>query len=265
MEANRNRRLLFIAVVGLVAIAFLGSIWAWTAGRSCGTCGVARDLAGGASLAPIGAAYYAALLAAGALFGPSRILFGGILVAAAAHVALLLLLIQRGVFCAPCVVTGLGATAAAVLSFFIDPANLGRAGFLVPAGAIGAHLILFFAGGIMTPSLASAGSALSLPEMAGMRPEQEGVVQMTVFSRAGCPYCVELEEKVLPELRREFGHRLDIAREEAPGGIPTPTIVIGGAKGIVFPGLPPVDDLKSALRRAMGGERHEPTVLSQSR
>ncbi len=263
MEANRHRRTLFIAVVALVAIALLGSIWAWIAGQSCGSCGGARDLAGGTSLAPIGAAYYAALLAAGALFGPSRILFGGILLAAAAHVALLLLLIQRGVFCAPCVVTGLGAIAAAVVSFIIDPANLGRAGVLVPAGAIGAHLALFFAGGIMTPTLASAGSVLSEPEIARAHPERVGTVQMTVFSRAGCPYCVELEEKVLPQLRREFGDRLDIAREEAPGGIPTPTIVIGGAKGIVFPGLPPVDELRLALRRAMGGERHEPTVLSK--
>ena len=166
-------------------------------------------------------------------------------------------------FCAPCIATGLAAIAAAVVSFIIDPANLGRAGYLVPAGAIGAHLVLFWSGGIMAPTQASAGSGLSEPEIARTRPRREGAVQMTVFSRAGCRYCAQLEEEVLPELRREFGNRLDVALEEAPGGIPTPTIVIRGAQGTVFPGLPPVDELKSALRRAMGGERHEPTVLSK--
>src|SRR5262249_43175845 len=149
---------LFIAILGFVAIALMGAIWAWTTQGNCGSCSGVRTLAGGNSLAPVGAAYYATLLLAGAVFGPSRFLFGGILPAAAAHVALRLLLMQRGVFCAQCVVTGLAAISAAAVSVAIDPANLGRAGFLLPAGAIGAHLALFFAGGIMTPVLASSGS-----------------------------------------------------------------------------------------------------------
>jgi hypothetical protein len=265
MKEKHNRRPMFVLVLGLVALALLGSLWAWRAREGCGTCGGVRDLAGGSSLAKVGAAYYAILLVAGAAFGPTRFLFGGILLASAAHLALLLLLIQRGVLCPPCIVTGLAAIAGAILSFVIDPSNLARAGVLMPLGAIGAHLALFWAGGIMSPILASSGNALPEPESIRTHPPRVGVARMTVFSRAGCPYCVELEEKVVPELQREFGKRLDIFREEAPGGIPTPTIVIGGAKGTVFPGLPPVEDLKAALRSAIEGERHEQALLPESR
>lgn len=263
MEQKRNRRTLFLALLGLVAIALLGAIWAWTTREGCASCSGVRHLAGSSSLAPVGMAYYAALLIAGTAFGPSRFLFGGVLLAAAAHLALLLLLIQRGVFCPPCVVTGLAAIAGAVISFAIDPTNLARAGLLVPVGAIGAHLALFWAGGIMTPNLGLSEGAF--PDARSIRndPPRGGKARMTVFSRAGCPYCVELEEKLIPELRREFGDRLEVRREEAPGGIPTPTIVIAGVKGTVFPGLPPAEELKSALWSAIGGEKHEPSVLSK--
>ena len=117
----------------------------------------------------------------------------------------------------------------------------------------------------MTPVLANPGPSFSEPPSIRAHPPRAGAARMTVFSRAGCRYCIELEEKVIPQLRHEFGDRLDVYREEAPGGLPTPTIVIGGAKGIVFPGLPPVEDLKVALRSAIEGERHDETVLSESR
>jgi hypothetical protein len=262
MDKKTNRKPLFVAILGLVAIALIGAIWAWTSRGSCASCQGLRDLVKGTSLAPAGAVYYAVLLVAGTVFGPSRFLFGGILVAAAAHVALLLLLIQRGVFCGPCVATGLAAIAAAVVSFMIDPLNLARAGLLMPVGAIGAHLALFWAGGIMAPTLASTEGGIFEARVAEP-PPRSGVARVTVYSRTGCPYCVELEEKVLPELRREFGNRLEFHREEAPAGIPTPTIVIAGAKGTVFPGLPPTDELRSALRGAIGKETHESPVLSK--
>jgi len=262
METKRNRSALFAMVLGLVGIALMGAIWAWMTRGSCGSCRSADSLAGGTSLAPLGAAYYAVLFFVGAVIGQSRFLFGGVILAAAGHLALLLLLIQRGVFCAPCVVTGLAAIAAAVLSFVIDPSNLARAGLLVPLGAIGAHLALFWAGGVMDPGFAGSGDAVAQVEPDRDNPGV-GRARMTVLSRAGCPYCTELEEKVIPVLRRDFGDRLVVRREEAPGGIPTPTIVIAGVRGTVFPGLPPVGELRAALKNAIGGESHEPTVLSQ--
>jgi hypothetical protein len=231
--------------------------------EDCGACGEVRDLAGGRSLAPLGTVYYTALLLAGAFFGASRVLFGGIHLAAAAHIALFILLVQRGVFCPPCVATGVAAIAAAGLSFVIDPTNLAKAAFLMPVGAIGAHLTLIWVGGMTTPLLASSRHVVPTSQAIRSQPPRTGAVQMIVFSRADCRYCVELEKKVLPELRREFGVRLEVSIEDAPSGIPTPTIVIGGAKGTVFPGLPPVEELKAALRRAIEGERHEPTMLSK--
>jgi hypothetical protein len=265
MEEKRKRRSFFALLLGLVGLALLGALWAWRAREGCGACGAARDLSGGGSLAPVGAVTYAILLASGALFGPSRFLFGGLLLAAGVHLALFLVLVQRGVFCAPCILTGLAAIVAAVLSFVIDPTNLARAGFLIPAGAVAAPMALFWAGGIMTPTLARSNHALYEAPSLREHPARSGGVRMTVYGRAGCPYCVELEEHVIPELRREFGERLDVFGEEAPAGIPTPTIVIGGAKGTVFPGLPPIEDLKTALRSAIEGERHEQALPPESR
>jgi hypothetical protein len=263
MEEKRNRRVQFRFILGLVVVALLGAVWAWTTQGNCGSCSSLRDVAGKAALAPVGAAYYASLVLVGAFFGQSRFFFGGVIVAAAAHLALLLLLVQRGVFCAPCVMTGLAAIAAAVVSFAIDPTNLARAGVLMPLGAIGAHLALFWTGEIGVPRLAGAESALAEAQAERAPLVTPGKARMTVLSRVGCPYCTELEEKVIPQLRRDFGDRLDVHREEAPGGIPTPTIVIAGVRGTVFPGLPPVDELKAALRDAIGGERYEPSVLSK--
>jgi hypothetical protein len=263
MDKKDNRKRLYIGVLALVAIALLGAIWAWATRESCASCQGVRDLVKGTSLAPAGAMYYAVLFVAGAVFGPSRFLFGGVLVAAAAHLALLLLLIQRGIFCAPCVATGLAAITAAALSFVIDPLNFSRAGILVPVGAIGAHLALFWAGGIMTPTLVTAEGGNPEARLDEGQPPRAGMARVTVYSRRGCPYCVELEEKVLPELRREFGNRLDLHLEDAAAGMPTPTIVIAGAKGVVFPGLPPVRELRAAIQDAIGGESHEPPVLSK--
>jgi hypothetical protein len=263
MEENRNRRVTFALLMGLVGIALIGAIWAWTTRESCGNCSSLRDVAGKTTLAPVGAAYYAVLVMAGAIFGQSRFLQRGVILAAAAHLALLLLLVQRGVFCAPCVVTGLAAIGAAALCFVIDPTNMARAGILMPMGAIGAHLAIFLAGGVHVPALAGPEPAVAQAQSGRLHPPAAGKARMTVFSRAGCPYCTELEEKVIPELRRDFGDRLDVHREEAPGGIPTPTIVIAGARGTVFPGLPPTDELKAALWSALGGERHEPSMLSK--
>lgn len=265
MEGKRNRGVAFALLLGLVGIALVGAIWAWTTRESCGSCSSLREMTGKTTLAPVGVAYYVVLVLAGAFFGPSRFVLGGVILAAAAHLALLLLLVQRGVFCAPCVVTGLAAIGAAAASFVIDPSNLAKAGILMPIGAIGAHLALFLAGGVRVPTFADSETPVAQVESGRLHPPQTGKARMTVLSRTGCPYCTELEEKVIPELRRDFGDRLEVHREEAPGGIPTPTIVIAGARGTVFPGLPPTDELKAALWSALGGERHEPSMLSQSR
>lgn len=265
MDRTPSRTTLFRVVLALMAVAVGGAVWAWITREGCGSCGGVRDVTARLPLAPAGAAYYTVLLIAGALLGPSRFLFGGVILAGAAHLALLLLLIQRGVFCFPCVVTGLAALAATVISFVIDPENLARGGLLIPAGAMGAHLALFWAGGVMAPNLATPGDSNHQIDTVRARTQDLGKVEMTVFGRAGCPYCIELDERVLPLLQREFGERLRVNHEEASPGLPTPTIVIPGPGGTVFPGLPPLEELRAALRRALMGADHEPSVLSKSR
>src|SRR5947207_3228041 len=99
---TKKEKILFGALLGLLAVALAGSVWAWTREGQCGSCGGRQDLAGGHSLAPLGVSLYAGLLTLGAFFGRSKILFSGLLLAASAHAVLLVLLTDRGVFCGPC-------------------------------------------------------------------------------------------------------------------------------------------------------------------
>src|SRR5712671_2460351 len=90
---TKKQRIFFGALLGLLAIALAGSAWAWTrGGAQCESCGGARDIAGGHSLAPLGVSLYGGLLALGAFFGRSKILFSGLMLAASAHAVLFILL-----------------------------------------------------------------------------------------------------------------------------------------------------------------------------
>lgn len=262
---TKKERLLFGVLLGLLAVALAGSAWAWTREGQCGSCGGARDLVGGRSLAPLGVSLYSGLLILGAFFGRSRILFSGLLLAGSAHAVLLILLTQRGIFCGPCTLVGGAAILGGVLSFFIDPVNLARGSLLMPIGAILTHAALFALGAFHHPG-GEAGPG-SIPEVAALAEPTAtpGTASLLVFTRHGCPYCDEFEEKVLPELLREFGERLVVERRPAPIGLPSPTLVVSGAARTVFPGLPPIAELRKAIVLALRKGNDEPPVLSQSR
>ncbi len=249
---NRNDKLIFGLLLGLVAVALGGSLWAWIDGSECGACGGAREILGGKSLAPLGAGFYGILLALGACSGRSRLFFSALLVAGSVHVVLLLALYQRGIYCGPCGLVGGAAILGAAISFRADADNLARGSVLVPLGAILTQAALFATATFQAPAVAEAVTARSEAGQEARAGAKPGTARLLVFTRAGCRYCDEFEEDVLPELLQEFSGRLEVARDQAPASLPTPTIVISGAARTVFPGLPPVALLRDAIHRALG-------------
>jgi hypothetical protein len=249
---NRNDKILFVVLLGLVAVALGGSLWAWLGGSTCGACSGTRELLGGMNLAALGAGFYGILLALGTAFGRSRLFFSALLVAASAHVVLLLLLYQRGIFCVPCTVVGASAILCAAISFRADTDNLSRGSVLLPVGAVLTHAAILVLGFPRLPGMPEATLSLPPARPEAMEAAPAGTARLLVFTRAGCRYCDEFEEDVLPELLREFAGRLKVARDQAPASLPTPTIVISGQERTVFPGLPPIAQLRDAILRALG-------------
>ena len=253
------------AMLGLVGLAFVGSLWAWMSRADCGACRTGGALAWGAELAPLGVGFYGGLLLFGLLFGPSRVLYIGLLGAASVHVVLLLVLYQQGILCSPCVLVGGAAILAAGLSFWADPDNLARGSVILPLGAVIAQGALL-AVGYLPPSDVEEQRLAQSPGMSEkLKEPKRGTARLLVFTRAGCGYCDEFEEDVLPKLLQEFSGRLEVGREPAPASLPTPTIVISGAARSVFPGLPPISDLRVAIHRALGEKSHESSMLPKPR
>lgn len=262
---TRNDKILFGAVLGLVAVALGGSLWAWIGPSACKACMGARELLAGASLAPIGTVFYGLLFAVGTILGRSRLFFSGLLLASSAHVVLLILLYKRGVFCSPCLVVGGSVVLGAGISFWADVDNFARGSVLLPVGAVLTHTAIFGAGFFQQPSTAEALAALPDATAESSATLKPGTAKILVFTRSGCRYCDEFEDLVLPELLREFPGRLEVGREPAPASLPTPTIVISGEARTVFPGLPPLADLRKAVLRALGKVTHESSMLPKPR
>jgi hypothetical protein len=262
---TRNDKILFGALLGLVALAIGGSLWAWIGPSACKACAGARELLAGANLAPIGTVFYGILFAVGTILGRSRLFFSGLLLAGSAHVVLLTLLYQRGVFCSPCLLVGGSVVLGAALSFWADVDNFARGSVLLPIGAVITHIAIFAISFFQPPSTAEALAALPDVTTESSVTLKPGIAKILVFSRSGCRYCDEFEEAVLPELLREFPGRLDVGREPAPASLPTPTIVVSGETRTVFPGLPPLADLREAVLRALGKVTHESSMLPKPR
>jgi hypothetical protein len=147
----------------------------------------------------------------------------------------------------------------------MDPDNLARGSVLMPVGAILTQAALFLVAAFPGPEGDRSVQALLGLSRASERALRPGTATLLVFTRAGCRYCEEFDEEVLPVLVREFGDALVVERRAAPAGLPSPTIIVGGRERSVFPGLPPTSELRQAVVLALRKESHEPSVLSQSR
>lgn len=202
--------------------------WTW----SCGAC-----RAGGFSLGPIGFAFYTGLLVAALAAGPSRLLYGAVLFAFGLHVMLTAQLLWLGLHCWVCFAAAVNAAAMAALAVACDRANLGRLAVTLP------WAVLLVAGWASIP-----------------RPEAPPrTVRVTAFTQPDCPYCDDWRDRMLPELKREFGPRLQAVERpaaEMPALRRTPTLVIAPArrhaKTQVIEGLPDYGTIRDAVRRAEG-------------
>jgi hypothetical protein len=213
--------------------------------------------------------YYAILLGTAILVGPSRFVFGGILLAAGVHGVLLSVLIARSILCPPCILTGTAAIASMVMSFFLERQNLVRASVLLPAAAVGSHFLLFGLG--MIPRVgeraAEAERQAALGELRA-HPREPGRVLMVIYTRPDCGYCRELDHEVLPGIEAEFGSKLTIEHRSALEipGMPTPTILLAGPGGErAFPGLPATERLRAAIQVTMGGDHERQALVPTSR
>lgn len=268
MDIESDGRKRWRLLMGLVLGALLGSLWAALAGAGCGSCEGVQALFGGKALALLGVAFYSALALVGLLSGPCLFVFTGLQIAAGIHGALFAVMFHRGMFCAPCLVTGALAVAALGVSLRIEPGNAYRASFVLPGAAFALQSWMIFAGGgIPSPEAGTAARQAAEREVSGS-PAPAGQVRMVAFTRPDCAYCRELEEIVIPELRAEFQGRISIERRSAEGipGLPTPTIILTSEVGRkVFPGLPARQELEGAIQGLMGGRHGPEAVLPKPR
>ena len=255
--ANTTSKL-WISIQVLLGTALAGSIWAFFASQGCGSCGGAAAGEGGSILAALGIAYYAILLCGSLLLGPSKIVFGGITVAAGVHVSLLALLLSRGVFCPPCFLTGGAAISAIILSFFLDGQNLARATWTLPGTALAWNVLAIYGLGIASPPIQDRGDALEAAVQHESETREESIsdqVRMIVYSNPQCHYCQQLKEEIAPRLKAEFGNLLAVEWRPASEfpGMPTPTIFINrGEFQMMFPGLPSEQVLRDTILDAQG-------------
>lgn len=268
MEMNDREKRRWRLCLGFLAIALAGSLWAALGASGCGSCEAARDFVGGKALAAIGVAYYAILLAAALLAGPCLFVFAGIQIAAGVHGALLAVLFQTGNLCLPCIATGVAAVAALGLSIALEPASAYRASLLMPGAAFALQSWILLSGGLAAASGARDRAREAVRSELASPPEPAGKARLVAYVRPDCGYCQELETNVLPAIEQEFQGRLAVERRSAENfpGMPTPTLILSGAEGRrMFPGLPPVEDLRRALREVLGERDGNQTLLSQPR
>lgn len=258
MNVKKPSPLAWGLLMGSLAVALLGAVWAYFGASGCGSCSRAGELLGGKNLAGAGLLYYSTLFALALALGPSLLVYSGVLVAAGVHAGLVAILIHQGIACPPCILTAVAAGVALGGAIACDPGNTTRATLVAPGAALAIQAWLFLGGVLPT----HAESHARLEEVAesdlAQAPVAPGKVKMVVYTRPDCGYCMELERDVLPPLENGLGGRLDVERrraEELPG-IPTPTIILSGAGGRrLFPGLPPTADLRLAIETLMEGRR----------
>jgi hypothetical protein len=200
--------------------------------RSCASC-----LSWGAAPGIAGSIGYAGLLVLALARGPSRLVFAGILFAFGVHAALTLQMVVSGFFCGLCLAATAGSLILVVLSVAVDPRNVGRLGIAVPWAV-----------------LLTAGTASILRPRTPVSEASAASVSIVVFTQEDCAYCDELRDRVMPEIEKEFGPRVQIDYRPAsdlPAVRKTPTLILTpkrtGIQGRVIEGLPTVERLRGAI------------------
>lgn len=190
----------------------------------------------GSWIAWAGLAGYVALVGVALRRGPNRLLFAGVFFAFGVH-SLLVVRMAQDRWCWICAVAAANSVLLAVLAILLDRANLKLAGFALPWSAV----ILLVVPRSATPQV-------------HVTEAREGV-RLVVLERAGCDYCRELRDRVLPRLEGEFGDRVEIrfrSADDVPGVVRTPTLILTKrSQARVIDGLPPYEMLRDAVARAL--------------
>jgi hypothetical protein len=220
--------LLLAAQAALSAAAALAEVL-----HLCTSCGSGRFVLGLA-----GFVYYSALFGSALLRGPSRLLFAGILFAFGVHASLVGQMILIGLHCGLCIAAAAGSLFLVGLSIALDRANLGRLALVLPWSA----LLVALGSGV-----ARAASRATVPG--------SNAVSVVVFTEPDCPYCEELRSRVMPEIEKEFGPRIQVRYRPAadlPAVRRTPTLILTPGRpevqGRVIEGLPTLERLRGAIR-----------------
>lgn len=200
--------------------------------RQCASC--FRGFPGPALL---GIAYYGALFARACVAGISREVHWGILIGAAAHGVLLSRMSDGGPLCGLCLTAAALSAGMVAVSVIMDRASIGRLVALTPAA-----ILAIVAG-------------RALPVTSAQAPAEPGQLRISIFTQPDCPYCDDLQRRVMPEIVREFGERVATeyrSADDLPAVRRTPTIILQSARAGVTPriieGLPTVDRLRGVIR-----------------
>lgn len=239
-------------LLATVAVAFAGSAWAAGFVTHCSACDATADLVPGMNLGLIGLAYYGALLALLWAKGASRPAIAAIQAAVGVHVALVSVLVSRGIFCPPCALTAAAALAAFGFAMMASRANRRLALTVVPVAAVLATLAV---GAVRT--VAERKHARALDEAVAHAVEgpvpSSREARIVVYFRTGCHVCREFDEDVLPQLVEAFGDSIAVEHVPAGEGLKTPTIVVIGKRTpILFEGLPSTAEIVRSIHDAIG-------------
>lgn len=220
-----------LAVQAAIAVGAAALEWTYR----CGACRV-----GGLSLGLVGAAFYLALFVSALLAGPAPLLFVAIFFGFGVHAMLVAQLLAAGLRCWLCFGAAGLSLALVALSVSHDRRNLGRVALVLP------WPVLLVLGWNWSPKPAAAVAA---------EVTDTAAVRMVVFTQPDCSFCDELRERVMPEVEREFGPRLQVVyrpSSDLPAIRRTPTIVVSpgrrGQAARVIEGLPTVEMLRTAVR-----------------
>jgi hypothetical protein len=231
--------------------AFVGALAAQTA--LCGGIALAEALSGcaacrnGSSLALAGFLFYLGLLLEALRRGVRPFHLWASAFAFGVHLLLAADLLRSGLRCWPCFSACAGSAALAGLAWLCDRDLLARVPLLLPGAAL--VVVLW----------SSLPRAVAEPPSTRVDPAGTSALRLTVFTQADCPYCDELRDRVMPDILREFGPRLELAWRPAsdlPAIRRTPTLVISRSlkdrPARVLEGLPSVESLREALRAVEG-------------
>lgn len=249
MSESNDRAAYATGIRAGLLVAVAGSLWAAAYPAGCAVCGSDSGLFFGLNLGWLGLAFYGGLLAWHAWRPGSAWLALGLLAAAGAHLALGSLLIRLGAWCWPCILTALGAWAAAALACAAARPRwdwglaLGSAAVLATLGA--------YAFGLEHER--GRQQALAEPLLAALRDEAPEGRWLVVFEREGCVHCETFKDEFVPEIIEAYPEGVEVETREAPEGVWAPVVAALGPGGAaIHPGLPTPGMLWSFLPGVFG-------------